>query len=617
MRRRQRTESDMDSRREDGLHPYRRDCMCSPEGDSSGCPEHDRWRWHDRQEKGMITHKRGVWIAELPYAAKDQLKASGWTYHGNPTDCRRSGCRGCEAQITRRWWTDSAEAVRRMPPALLDGVAYQALRDHDQTVRASAAAAAEVDIPSPPGLEYHPFQKAAVAYIQRVRRVLLGDDMGLGKSVESIGYLNLSRAETVLVVCPASLKINWQRELERWLVEPREIYRVESSAPVPPGAEVVIVNYERLIRGRVHADLMAWYWDVMICDEAHALANPKAKRTVAVLGSGKRLQGLIHRCGTFLALTGTALLNRPIELWPLLHALDPEGFADKHQFGKRYCSGHQKRIGWDREKDEPRMVWDYSGASHLSELQDKMRGRFFVRRTKEQVLPELPPKRHELIVLAPKGAAVAVGEQLKVWRARGGDRLVEAADSAWQSGDRGEYEARVALLQAELEVAFQEMAAERKRVALAKVPHVVEHVRGLFESHQIQKMVIFGHHHEVLDALREGIDVPTVSIDGRTPLAARQAAVDAFQADAGVRAMVAGIRAAGEGLTLTAASVAVFSEIDWTPARNSQAEDRLHRIGQKGMVLIQQIVFDGSLDAIIAKTLVHKMQIADKVLNTK
>lgn len=608
----------MDMRREDGLHPAKRLCLCGPEGDSTGCPEHDGWRFHSaRRCPGVITYQRGVWVAKLPYAAKDQLKSAGFRYHGLVTECRRQGCRGCAAQVLKAWWTDSATVVRQMPAALLDGTAARALKEHDRTVGASRALDAEIEVPAPEGLDYLPFQRGAIKYICRApkpRRVLLGDDMGVGKSIETIGYLNLSRAETVLVVCPASLKINWQRELERWLVEPRQIWIVDSDREVPTDAEIVIVNYERLIRDAVLQQLMGWFWDVLICDEAHALKSPKAKRTQAVLGAGKRQKGLLHRCGTFLALTGTAMLNRPIELWTLLTALDPQGFPDKHQFGIRYCAGQQKRIGWDREKHEPKMAWDFSGASNLAELQDKMRGRCLVRRTKAEVLPELPPKRHELIVLDPARARAPLAAQQALWQARGGDRLVQALEGAWQRRDRAEWEAQVAELVAELEVAFGELSAERAKIAAAKVPLVVEHVRGVLEHHEVPKLVVFGHHHEALDKICDGLDVPQVRIDGRTALSARQEAVDRFQGDDSVRVMVAGIRAAGEGLTLTAANHVVFSELDWTPARNAQAEDRLHRIGQKNMVLVQQLVFDGSLDALVAKVLVHKMQVAEQVL---
>jgi SWI/SNF-related matrix-associated actin-dependent regulator 1 of chromatin subfamily A len=628
--RRLRSESDMDSRREDGLHPIHVNCLCPSEFDHTGCPEHDPL-YHDRRRR-VITFKGGIWVANLPFAANSELKAAGWRFHGSPAECRRKGCRACRAQVFKRWWTDSAVLVRKLPAALLETAAARALEEHDDTVEASAAEDAELEVPAPPGLSYLPFQVAGIAYVKaapRPRRVLLGDEMGLGKCVESIGYMNLEEIATALVVCPASLRINWKRELERWLVQPRTIHIVDSDDPPPPDAEVVIVNYERLIRPVIHGALMSWWWELLICDEAHYLKSPTAKRTVSVLGRPARradktkgrkaqeaLEGLIHRSSTFLPLTGTALLNRPIELWTLVNTLDPEGFPDKHQFGIRYCGGRQIRVGWDKEKGEPKMAWEFKGASNLAELQDKLRGRCLVRRMKADVMPELPPKRHEIIVLDPKAARTALKDQMSLWWKRDAKMHSDMAlvlDEKRQ--DRARYEAAVARLEAELEVAFDEMSSERKRVAVAKIPLVIEHVKNLVYNHDVPKLVVWAHHHEVIDALIEAVP-ESVWIDGRVTPKARQQAVDTFQTNPECRVLFGGIRAAGEGITLTAASHEVFAELDWTPARNQQAEDRLHRIGQEAeMVLIQHLVFDGSLDALIAKVVVGKARIADKVLN--
>jgi SWI/SNF-related matrix-associated actin-dependent regulator 1 of chromatin subfamily A len=575
----------------------------------------------------MITYKSGVWIADLPFAAKDELKAAGFQFHGLPTECRRKPCEACKAQVFKSWWTDSAEVVRRMNSALFDDACGYALVDHDERVEASRAGDAELEIPVPPGLDYLPFQRAGIDYIQRAprRRVLLGDEMGLGKTIQAIGYMNLADVWTAMVVCPANLKVNWQRELERWLVEPRNIHLVDTSDPPPPDAEVVIINYERLIRPAMLESLMGWCWELLIVDEAHNLKTPTAKRTIAVLGQRanqkkkiEESQGLLHRSQAFLALTGTAMLNRPYEMWTLVHTLDPEGFPDRHKYGVRYCDGHQIRVGWDKyggadgpdgtPTGAPIMAWDYKGASNLTELQDKLRGKCLVRRLKEHVLPELPPKRHEIIVLEPKGVVTPLKRQMKLWK-----RLAAPLEEI-NAEDRAAWMDAVARLEAELEVAFEEMSSERKKIAVAKIPAVVEHVRNLLDNHDLPKLVVFAHHHEVIDALIEAVP-ESVWIDGRVSAGKRQDAVDIFQGNPDCRVMIAGIRAAGEGITLTAASHEVFAELDWTPARNQQAEDRCHRIGQPNMVLIQQMVYDGSIDAMIAKLLVHKMRIAELALD--
>jgi len=574
----------------------------------------------------MITHRAGIWIADLPYAAKDELKAAGWTYHGLATDCRRRACRACAAGAYRRWWTASAICVRKMNSALLDGPAALALDQQREVVEASHAQDAEIDPPAPPGLEYMPFQRAGIAYILKAprRRVILGDEMGLGKCIESIGYMNMEAVGTALVVCPASLRINWLRELERWLVSPRNIHVVDSDDPPPASAEVVIVNYERVIRGKIKDSLMGWAWDLLICDEAHYLKTENAKRTVAVLGRRAKprkqqeaIEGLIHRSRTFLALTGTALLNRPIELYTLLSAIDEAAWGDKIQFGVRYCAGHQKRVGFNKALNTPTMAWDFSGASHLDELQERLRSTCLVRRLKVDVLPELPPKRRELIVLDPKAARGVLAKQLREWNAKYAETFSGLQTEMFVSEkDPEAYASAVARLEAHLEIAFEDMSTVRKLVALAKVPAVIDHLQLLLEAHEVPKVVCWAHHHEVIDEIAPAFnDMGAITLDGRDGMKARQKAVDAFQGDASVRLLVAGIRAAGEGLTLTAASHEVFAELDWTPARLTQAEDRCHRIGQKNMVLIQHLVFDGSIDAMIAHVLLKKQAIADKVLN--
>jgi SWI/SNF-related matrix-associated actin-dependent regulator 1 of chromatin subfamily A len=569
----------------------------------------------------MIVYRAGIWIADLPFAAKDDLKAAGFVFHG--TECKRKPCPACAAAVFKKWWTDSAVVAARLPE-LLDPGARAALEAHREVIETSHAQDAELDIPAPPGLDYLPFQRAGIRYIlDAPGGVLLGDEMGLGKTIQAIGYLQLEDVFTAVVVCPANLKINWVRELERWLVEPRNIHMVEKAEPPPANAEIVVVNYRRLLDRDVIEGLMAWSWDVLICDEAHNLKNPRAKQTRAVLGApgNKRKKveptpGLINRCGRFLALTGTALLNRPIELWTLISALDPGGWPSKHQYGIRYCAGHQKRVGYDREKGQPRMAWDFNGASNLDELQDKLRGKCLVRRLKRDVLPELPAKRHEIISLNTRGVSALLKRQTKLWLDQGSARMhADLAMVLADDMDREAYEEAVARLDAELEIAFDKMSEERRLVAVAKIPAVIEHIQNLFENHDLRKLVVFAHHHEVIDALSEAFG-DSVWIDGRVSPADRQDAVDIFQSTP-CKMLIGGIRAAGEGITLTASSNVVFAELDWTPARNQQAEDRCHRIGQRDMVLIQHLVFDGSIDAMIAKLLVHKMRIADQVLDRR
>jgi SWI/SNF-related matrix-associated actin-dependent regulator 1 of chromatin subfamily A len=241
-----------------------------------------------------------------------------------------------------------------------------------------------------------------------------------------------------------------------------------------------------------------------------------------------------------------------------------------------------------------------------------------VRRLKKDVLKELPPKRRQVIMLPTDGAAKAVAAEKKAWAMH--EERLEAlrteADFAHASGDQAAYKSAVEALKAAARIGFDEIAKERKNVAVAKLPKVIEHIEDAFEQ-GIGKIVIFGHHHDVCNGIATHFGAAAVKLTGEvTSNKDRQQAVDRFQNDPTVKLFVGSIGAAGVGHTLTAASTVIFAELDWVPANVSQAEDRCHRIGQNDQVLIQHLVLDGSLDARMATILVEKQEISDKALDS-
>ena len=436
--------------------------------------------------------------------------------------------------------------------------------------------------------------------------------MGLGKTIQALGVVNADPSiETILIIVPASLRINWLREAEKWLVVPREIYVVENNKSVPDSAEIVVVNYDR-IKGAVFDSLMVREFDILIIDESHKIKNPKAARTKRVLGEPEkkrpkkdRVPGLVDRCKRKLFLTGTPILNRPIEIQTVLAAICPDEFGNFFAFAKRYCAAERTKWGWD-----------FSGASRLDELQARLRALCMVRRLKRDVLTELPAKRRQVVELAPNGARGAVEAEANAFRAHE-DRLAalrDEADLAHAAGDKASYEAAVGKLRNEAQVAFSEISRFRHDVAVAKIPAVIEHVDNVLES-GTDKLVLFAHHKDVIKALMEHYGDAAVQLTGDTSQADRQTAVDRFQADPAVKVFIGSITAAGVGLTLTAASHVVFAELDWVPANITQAEDRTHRIGQTGSVLVQHLVVDGSLDARVAKVTGAKQEVADQALD--
>ena len=238
-----------------------------------------------------------------------------------------------------------------------------------------------------------------------------------------------------------------------------------------------------------------------------------------------------------------------------------------------------------------------------------------VRRLKQDVLTELPPKRRAVVPLPINGAEGAVRAEQEGYEAQQArlQALRDAVAAAEASEDEERYRQAVDALRAGSQEAFEAISELRHLVALAKVPAVIDVLRDAVEQ---GKVICFAHHRDVVWAIAEAFGEQAVVITGDTPQAARQDAVDRFQQDDSVRLFVGNMRAAGVGLTLTASSHVVFAELDWTPANITQAEDRAHRIGQADSVLVQHLVLEGSLDATMAQMLVDKQAVLDRALDT-
>jgi SWI/SNF-related matrix-associated actin-dependent regulator 1 of chromatin subfamily A len=332
-------------------------------------------------------------------------------------------------------------------------------------------------------------------------------------------------------------------------------------------------------------------------DECHYIKNPAAQRTKAVIKIAARRR---------LFLTGTPICNRPAELWTLVKLLDPHGLGDSwHRFHVRYAAAFKSAYGWD-----------VSGARNLEELQYKLRASFMVRRLKKEVLSELPPKRRVIRELSLSSAAVLVAEQHALHeqhqaRERELARAVNAA-----SAEDNNYKEAVKQLTEHRRVAIEQMSKLRHDMAVAKIPAALEYIREVLSGSD-EQLVIFAHHHDVIDGIMEGLadaGISAVQLTGKSSQFDRQNAVDGFQAGK-YRVFVGSIKAAGVGLTLTASSHVIFAELDWVPGNVSQAEDRVHRIGQQESVFIEHLVLDGSMDINMVKMLIAKQEIIDKALD--
>ena len=532
-----------------------------------------------------LTHIRDRFEMICSFSEKDEVKAAGFLW----------------CPDNKRWYTTVPDIAQKFFE-VADELAIAELEAVTAKITESrtAAVVTDMEIPCPKGYEFYPYQQSGIRFACNRESTFLGDEMGLGKTCQAIGVINVTNPETVLIICPATLKLNWKKELQRWLTTPRNIHVLTSSDQFPTVPDIVVMNYD--IAAKFEKQLKAIKWGLFIADEAHYMKNPKAQRTAAILGKGKEIKPV--KAARKILLTGTPITNRPIEIFPLVSFLWPSVFNNMWHFGKRYCDAQQDSYGWD-----------FTGASNLEELQNLLRSSGMIRRLKSQVLTELPPKIRQVVVLpsdSVKSLIKKEGDKTKMMEDEV-RRLQKAVRAAKAQKNEGIYKNAVAGLRQAYNIAFTEMAAIRKELAIAKIPFVIEYVQSMIDEGE--KVVVMAHHREVVDKIQNEFGLQAVKLYGGMSEIDKSNNVDRFQNDPSCMVFIGSISAAGVGITLTAAQKMVFAELDWTPANMLQAEDRIHRIGQSGNALIQQLVFDGSLDAKMAETLVRKMGIIERALD--
>jgi SWI/SNF-related matrix-associated actin-dependent regulator 1 of chromatin subfamily A len=470
------------------------------------------------------------------------------------------------------------------------------------------------------GLPLYPFQLKGVHRIDRQDgRLIVSDEQGLGKTAQAAAYIQLRREKTLpaLVICPASVKYHWRNKLTEWVPNVR-IHVVEGAPKAGeclPAADVYVANYDilsasgkcptcngtktdpknlakcRSCKGtgktvRMREGLRRVGLKLVVADECHYLKDAKSQRTRAffdlVTGEGAPQR--------ILPMSGTPIKNRPVEWYGLLHLIAPETFPTWFGYVTEFCDGKQGQWGWEVD-----------GASNLERLHALV-SRVMIRRTKDEVLRELPPKVRTVVPLNDL-------EGLPQYR------KVEAAFAAWirdlkARAKKGEREAVKELSAA----ALVKIEALKQEAVRAKLGSVVGWVRDYLETED--KLVVFAHHKEVIDRLAEELaEFRPVRVDGGTKGEARQASVDRFQSDPSCRVFL-GSQAAKEGITLTAAHATCFVELWWTPGDHSQAEDRVHRIGQEhDSVSAYYLIAVGTIEEQIAELLDRKRMVLDAALD--
>ena len=432
-------------------------------------------------------------------------------------------------------------------------------------------------VPAPKGLDYFLFQRAGIEFLASRREALLADDMGLGKSVQICGLLNyLPEIVSCLVICPASLKATWHRELNRWLTTPRSILVCDGSTAELGNAGVVIINYDLL--GRFYPLLSKRSWDLIAFDEGHYLKNREAART-------KHARELARGAKRRVILTGTPLLNRVSELWSLLNILAPAQWPNFYRFAHRYCA--PVRTSWG---------WDFRGSSNREELAQGLRRGLLLRRRKKHVLAQLPLIVRQVIPLAVDPSPLLEHLTHRIAELYGFD----PAHPPFEIDPE--------------KIPFELISEIRRETGALKTEAAIEFLREQTTDY-FQKVLVFAHHLDVLEALHANFANKSVLVTGQTSLRARQKALDAFQAEgSAIKYFIASTRAFGLGVTLTAASHVIFVEPDWTPALLDQAEARAHRIGQDSRVLVQYLVLENSLDEKILAAVQSKRAVINAII---
>ena len=418
-------------------------------------------------------------------------------------------------------------------------------------------------------------QKEAIEKLVRNKKFILADDMGLGKTTSTIIAALETGAKKVLIVCPASLKINWQREIANY--SDRSIYIAEGKK-FSDEHDFVIVNYDILknfhdIKEKDKSEIMKINFDLVIMDEAHMISNPQAQRT-------KIANDIASKSNRVWLLSGTPMTSRPMNYYNLLNLVDSPVAMNWMAYAKRYCNGFQFSVG-------KRKVWNVTGASNLDELRERT-STHILRRLKEEVL-DLPEKiiTPVYLRLKSKDYEELMGEYFDWY-----DKNPEESSS--------------------LTIQFGKLMKVRKVIAQEKINNTIELAENIIE--QGKKIIIFTNFTDTLNQIYNHFGKSAVYLDGSCSKFHRQNAVDEFQTNDKIKVFVGNLKAAGVGITLTSAEAVIMNDLSFVPAEHSQAEDRSHRIGQKNSTSVYYPLFENTIEGAIYDILNRKKKIISTVM---
>jgi SWI/SNF-related matrix-associated actin-dependent regulator 1 of chromatin subfamily A len=418
-------------------------------------------------------------------------------------------------------------------------------------------------------------QKESIQKLAENKKFILADDMGLGKTTSTIIAALETKSKKVLIICPATLKINWKREIENYT--DRSVFIAEGKN-FSTEHDFVITNYDILknfhdVKKKEESQIIKSNFDLVIIDEAHYIKNAQAQRT-------KLINDIVKNTERIWMLTGTPMTSRPIDYFNLLSLVDSPVAKNWMAYVVRYCSGYQFKVG-------AKKVWNVMGSSNLEELRDRT-SNTILRRLKEDVL-DLPEKIITPVYLRLKSKEYenVMGEYYE-----------------WYRSNPNESNS--------LTVQFTKLTKVRQIIANEKILRTIELAENIIE--QDKKVIIFCNFTESLNTIVSHFGKSAVKVDGSMNKNDRQKSVDEFQTNDKVKVFVGNIKAAGVGLTLTAAEAVIMNDLSFVPSDHAQAEDRAYRIGQKNNVLVYYPIFENTIEGVIYDILNAKKQVIATVM---
>ena len=423
-----------------------------------------------------------------------------------------------------------------------------------------------------PPLEH---QKEAVQKLVENKKFILADDMGLGKTTSTIIAALEANSKKVLIICPATLKINWKREIENY--SDKSIYIAEGKN-FSTDADFVIINYDIIKnfhdpKKKDDSEILKSNFDLVIVDEAHYIKNGQAQRT-------KLINDLVKTVDRLWLLTGTPMTSRPMDYFNLLSLVDSPVSKNWMAYAIRYCQGYQFNVGG-------RKIWNITGASNLEELRERTAGTI-LRRLKENVL-DLPDKIITPVYLRLKSK-----------------NYEEVMGEYYDWYDKNPDESK------SLTVQFSKLTKVRQIIADEKISQTIEIAENIIE--QDKKVIIFCNFTDSLNKIIEHFGKSAVKLDGSMSKPERQRSVDEFQDNPKVKVFVGNIKAAGVGITLTSAEAVIMNDLSFLPSDHAQAEDRAYRYGQKNNVLVYYPIFENTIEGVIYDILNNKKQVIATVM---